>query len=216
MDFSVTSLIAVPPQTIFTWWWFSWSCFTGRRRGSWHCALGRFWADSTTRWTAIWRGGNIREELMECGSIPRWRTLLQMQDCRRWRPTSTAARTHSHILLRPGPLFTCTWRRIGGLDKDGQVVVGARRTRFGGDTDSGFGGRMNREGGGDVWDGYGDRLSQWENNISHATLETYPNATIACATIFETHHLIMSAIGEHRGRLEREIDSHADRHFLSL
>ena len=102
------------PWDRFTWRWFSQSCFTGRRRGSWHPKLGGFWVESTAGWPAGWRGDNLIEDGTLDGYIPWWRILWWRRYCRRWRPTYPAARTKSYSLLRPGPLWTCVWRRRGG------------------------------------------------------------------------------------------------------
>ena len=70
------------PWFIFTWRWFSRSCFKGWRCGSWHTALGGFEADFTTGWPTGWRGGNLGEDRTEYGYNPRWIMQLRRQDCR--------------------------------------------------------------------------------------------------------------------------------------
>ena len=79
-------------------------------------------------------------------------------------------------------------------------MVGAVCTGCGGDEDGSLGGR------GDGRNGDGDGLSWWEDNISHIILGEEPNALLAYAPGLEHHHPIMSTIGVHRGRLERERD----------
>ena len=97
----------------------------------------------------------------------------------------------------------------GGVDdgvKVGQAVVGSGHNGFVGDADGGLRGGTDRVGGGDRLDvdvdGY--ILCRWEDNVSHITLGTEPNAPLSYAPGLELHHLIMSTLGEHGGKLERE------------
>ena len=82
---------------------------------------------------------------------------------------------------------------------------------LGGDTDSGSGGGTGVGLGGDVQDRYGDgygygQLTRWEDTVIKVILGTEPNAPFAYAIGFERHHLIMSMLGGHGGRLDRERD----------
>ena len=58
--------------------------------------------------------------------------------------------------------------------------------------------------GGDGHDRYkdGDRLNRWEDTVANVTLGTEPNSHLASAPGLELHHLIMSIIGGHGGRLD--------------
>ena len=62
------------------------------------------------------------------------------------------------------------------------------------------------EGGvGDRWEGNGDvRLVRWEYIVANVILGTEPNAPLAYTPGLELHHPIMSILGCHGGRLERE------------
>ena len=68
-----------------------------------------------------------------------------------------------------------------------------------------------------TWRGYRWRLGRWnvrrgvgyeinrrEDTVANLILGTEPNAPIASASVLELHHLIMSKLGGHRGRLERD------------
>ena len=59
-------------------------------------------------------------------------------------------------------------------------------------------------GGGDRRDGNRDRIICLEDNIANIILGTEPNTPIAYDPGLEHHHLIMSMLGDPRGRLERE------------
>ena len=90
--------------------------------------------------------------------------------------------------------------------KDEKSVVGSGSNGCGGDADGGPGGRTNG-GGGYGWNGDGDRLSWWEDNLAHVTIGTEPNAPLDYDPGLEHHHPIISNIGEHICRLDRERDS---------
>ena len=89
---------------------------------------------------------------------------------------------------------------------DLQAVVGAGRGGCGGDADSGSVGGKDGGGGGDGQDSnvYG-QIIRWDYTVANVILGTEPNATLAYAPGLEPHQLIMSKIGGHGGRLEREI-----------
>ena len=57
--------------------------------------------------------------------------------------------------------------------------------------------------GGYIWDGYGDRLSQWGDNVANITLGTETNAFLAYNPVFEHHHPIISMVGDLGYQLER-------------
>ena len=60
---------------------------------------------------------------------------------------SPAARTQSHSILRPGPLWTFVWRRSVYRAMGIQAVVVAGRGGCGEHTDGGLGGRTDGGGG---------------------------------------------------------------------
>ena len=65
------------------------------------------------------------------------------------------------------------------------------------------------EGGGDRRDVDIDgQIIRREDTLEKAILETEPNATIAYALGLETHQPIMSMLGGHGGRLDRERESY--------
>ena len=84
-----------------------------------------------------------------------------------------------------------------------QAVVVAGHNLFGGDADGGLGGGTDRGGAGYKQDGYRDGLSRWEDNIAHINLGTEPNDPLAYALVLELHHPIITKVGEHKFRLER-------------
>ena len=88
--------------------------------------------------------------------------------------------------------------------KAGQTVVGSGRLGLGWDADGGSG--VITDGGGGGGDGDSDALNLWEDTVANVILGTEPNATLASSPVLELRHLIMSILGEHGGRLEREID----------
>ena len=96
--------------------------------------------------------------------------------------------------------------RVEARVKGGQSVVGSVQNGFGGDLDGSSGGEMDGGGGGYGWDGDGDGLNLWEDNVANATLGTEPNAPLAYATGLEHHHPIMSKLGDPGGRSYREIE----------
>ena len=52
---------------------------------------------------------------------------------------------------------------------------------------------MERNGGeGDEWYGDGDGIKRWYDIVGNVILGTEPNDSLAYATGFKTHHLIMS------------------------
>ena len=59
--------------------------------------------------------------------------------------------------------------------------------------------------GGYEWDGDGDILSWWENNVPNLNLGTEPHAPFAYDLGLENRHSIMSTLEDPRGQLEREI-----------
>ena len=67
-----------------------------------------------TGWPAGWREENIIYYGTVGGCVP----FLQIRWWRhyysRWRNISPSFITQSHSSLRPGPFWTCIWRRIGG------------------------------------------------------------------------------------------------------
>ena len=148
-------------QYIFTWRWFSRSCFTGRICGSWHPALGGFWEDSTTGWPAGWRGDNPGEDGAVDGSIPRWRMQWRRKYYRKCRPTYPATITQLHSLLWPGPLFTCDWQRSGDRVQGWPSGGGSRTYCMWMVCGHLFGGLNGRRGWGDGWDGYEYGLGRW-------------------------------------------------------
>ena len=92
----------------------------------------------------------------------------------------------------------------------GQSVAGTGRIGLGMDADGGLGGGTDKGGRGDGRDGdgdgygYGDGLTRWEDTVANGILGTEPNDTLAYDPGLELHHPIMSMIGGHRGRLDRE------------
>ena len=63
-------------------------------------------------------------------------------------------------------------------------------------------------GGGDRQEGYryGDgQIIRWQDIVANLILGTEPNDLFAYAPRLELHHPIMSMLGGHRGRVEREI-----------
>ena len=58
--------------------------------------------------------------------------------------------------------------------------------------------------GGDVRDGDGYRIRQWEDNAANITSGKEPNAPLSYALGLECHHRIMIMFGDHRGQLEIE------------
>ena len=85
-----------------------------------------------------------------------------------------------------------------------QALVGAGRTRFGGDADRVSGGLTDGGGGGERQDGDRDGFNQWEDNAAHVTLGKDTSALLAYALILELRHSIMGKLRETGGRLERE------------
>ena len=91
----------------------------------------------------------------------------------------------------------------------GQAVVGTGRLGLGRDVDGGSGGGTGGGRGGDGRDGDGDRdgLNRWEDTVANVILGMEPNSPLAYAPLLELHHPIMSMLGGHGGRLERERES---------
>ena len=68
-------------------------------------------------------------------------------------------------------------REEAGVNGD-QAVVGAGRIGCGGDANGVSGGGTDGGGGGlDGWDGDGDRIVRWEDNVAKVTLGSEPNAS---------------------------------------
>ena len=117
-----------------------------------------------------------------------------------------------HLRL-PSPEHSCKFYRnqayygpvSGGRAKTGikgdQAVVGSEWIGCGGDTDGGLGGGTNGGGGGDEQDRDSDRLSRWEDNVSHITLGTDTNSPLTYALGLEHHHPIMINLRDPGGRL---------------
>ena len=97
--------------------------------------------------------------------------------------------------------------------KGDQAVVGAGRTGFGGDSYGGSGGGIDGGGGGDRrdGDGYEEGVNMWEDNVANVTLGVEPNAPLAYALLLELHHPIVSTLGKHLGRLDRERERERER-----
>ena len=55
-----------------------------------------------------------------------------------------------------------------------------------------------------IWDGDGDIISRWEDNVANITLGMETNAPLAYAPGLEYHHPIISMIGYLEGQLERK------------
>ena len=85
------------------------------------------------------------------------------------------------------------------------AVVGTGQGGCGGDADTSSGGGNGGGGGEDGQDddGYGQLIS-WEYTVAKIIIGTEPYAPLAYAPVSELHHPIMSMLGEHRCRLERE------------
>ena len=107
-------------------WWFSWSCFTGQRSGSWHCALGEFGKDPTIGWTVSWWRGNPGKYMTDYGSIPRWRVCWKRRDCMTWISRSPASIKKLHSLLLPVTLWTYILRQRGGRGEGWSSGGGSR------------------------------------------------------------------------------------------
>ena len=69
-----------------------------------------------------------------------------------------------------------------------------------------MGGRTDGGGGGDGWNGNGERLNMWEDNIANITLGREPNAPLTYTPGLEQHNPIMSMLWEAGSRLERYRD----------
>ena len=178
----------------------------GWRCGWWYCAPGGFGEDPATGCPAGWREENLGEDGTMDGCIPCRRTQWLRQDCRRWRPTSTTSRTQLYSSLRPGPLCTYIWWRNGGQGQ-GWPRGGGNRISW---TWRGCGWRLRRRngwrGGGGGGDGPdGDGLNWWEDTVEDLILGTEHNNPLVYAPVLEHHQPIMSMIGGHGGRLERDI-----------
>ena len=63
---------------------------------------------------------------------------------------------------------------------------------------TGVGGR------GDIQDGYGDRLSRWEDNVANVTLGMEPNVPLVYAPVLEHLHPIMITLDNPGGQLDRD------------
>ena len=88
-----------------------------------------------------------------------------------------------------------------------QVVVGAGRGGCGEDATCGSGGRKYGVGGGDrKYINVYRRLIRWQYTVANEILGMEPNNPLAYAPRFELHNPIMSIIGGHRGRIDREND----------
>ena len=60
-----------------------------------------------------------------------------------------------------------------------------------------------------------DRLSWWEDNVANVTLGTETNDCLAYDPGLERHRPIMSTLGEHGGRLEKEREKYAKFYYAS-
>ena len=88
---------------------------------------------------------------------------------------------------------------------DVQGVVVSRRPGLVEDTDDGSGGGTGVGEGGDRQDEYRDtQIMRWEDTLANVILGTEPNSTLDYDLGLQLHHPIMSMLGGHRGRLERE------------
>ena len=88
-----------------------------------------------------------------------------------------------------------------------QAVMGEGRGGCGGYADGGLGGRTDGGGGGDRKDGDRDgRLIRWDHNVENLILGTETNDLLAYTPGLEPHRLIVSILGGHGERLEREIE----------
>ena len=96
----------------------------------------------------------------------------------------------------------------GGVVETGakgvQEVVVTGKGGCGRDTDCGSGGRT--DGGGIVyiWDGDGDIISRWEDNVVNITLGMETNSPLDYAMGLEHHHPIISMLGDLEGQLDRD------------
>ena len=87
-----------------------------------------------------------------------------------------------------------------------QAVVGSGRGGRGWDADGVLGGGTDRGGGGYGWDRNGcGPIIRWDYTVANVILGTKPNATLDFSPGLESQHPIMSMLGGHRGRLDREI-----------
>ena len=83
----------------------------------------------------------------------------------------------------------------------GQVVVVTGQIGLGQDVDGGLGGITDRGRGRDIYDGDKYGINRWEDNVANVILVTEHNAPLAYAPGLELHHLIMSNLGRHGGRI---------------
>ena len=88
--------------------------------------------------------------------------------------------------------------------KGGQAVVGTGQLGLGRDVDGISGGGTGRGRVGDGQDGDRDGLNRWEDIVANLILGTEHNNLLASTPGLEIHHLIMTMLGGHGGRLERE------------
>ena len=54
----------------------------------------------------------------------------------------------------------------------------------------------------------------WEDNVANVTLDVEPNAPLAYDLLLELHHPIVSTLGKHIGRLDRERERERERERL--
>ena len=89
----------------------------------------------------------------------------------------------------------------------GQYVVETGRIGLGGDEYSGSGCGTGGGGGGDIRNGDEDgRLIRWEDTLEDLILGTEPTYHLDYAPRLKLHHLIISMLGGHGGRLDRNIE----------
>ena len=82
--------------------------------GYWRRAWRRCWEDSITGWTVGWQDGKHGRGGTEAGFTPGWNMRWQRRICRRWRPTSPAAKKQLWNIFQLGLLWTYVWRRSRG------------------------------------------------------------------------------------------------------
>ena len=82
-----------------------------------------------------------------------------------------------------------------------QEVVVTEQGGCGREEDNWSGGRTDGSIGVYIWDGDGDIISWWEDNVANITLGTETNAPIDYAPGLEHHHTIISMLGELEGQL---------------
>ena len=97
-----------------------------------------------------------------------------------------------------------SWGRDADGVKGGQVVVESVQLGLGGNANIDLRGGTDGGGGGDWWEGNGNELNWWEDNVENLILGTDLNDPLADAPGLEPHRPITSTLGGHRGRLDRD------------